>query len=72
MKKVFEVWVEDDAELLAICGGVAVERNSDNEKGVSFISLKQEDLKKCDGYLFRVLGKALEVKDGEANEREGE
>lgn len=66
MKKVFEVWIEDDAELMGICGGVVVVRSNDNNKGVSFINLRQEDLKKCDGYLFRVAGKALEVKDGEA------
>ena len=61
MKKAFTIWIEDDAEILAICGGIAVIKSDKSDKSVSFINFNEEKIKECNEYIFRVVGEMLEV-----------
>jgi hypothetical protein len=74
MKRAFTLCVEDGVKVVGLQIGVAVQRESDGEKGVTFFSLS-DDIRENDEWLFKVNGIAERIAIGEptgAEPRESE
>ena len=71
MKRVFTLSVEDDEKIVGLQIAVVVQRESDDEKGVTFLSLS-DDIRENDEWLFRVNGKAERIAIGEPMQTESE
>lgn len=54
MKKAFEIWIDDDAELSSFCGTVVSE--TEVKKGVTSICLSKAEIEGKAGYLFPIEG----------------
>lgn len=71
MKRAFTMHVEDGVKIVGLQIGIAVQRESDGEKGVTFFSLS-DDLRENDEWLFKVNGKAERMLTGEPTGAESE
>ena len=68
MKKAITFWIEDDAELVALCGSLAIKRAENIAKdygadGIQMFNLSQNDLKS--DFFCPIKGKMKKVRDGE-------
>lgn len=71
MKRVFTLSVEDGEKIVGLQIAVVVQRESDDEKGVTFLSLS-DDIRENDEWLFKVNGKAERIAIGESMQTESE
>lgn len=70
-KRAFTICVEDGCDIVGLQLGVAVQRESDGEKGVTFFHLS-EDFKDGDEWLFKVSGKAERIEKRRGAKRNAE
>lgn len=66
MKKAITFWIEDDADIVAFCGTIAIKRSENVQKdhgadGLQMLNLSPKDLK--DEIFLPIKGKAKEVRD---------
>lgn len=71
MKKAITFWIEDNAEVVALCGSLAIKRTENVEKnygadGVQMFNLSQKDLNL--EFFCPINGKMKEVRDGKVVE----
>ena len=71
MKRIFTLSVEDGEKIVGLQIAVVVQRESDDEKGVTFLSLS-DDIREIDEWLFKVNGKAERIAIGESMQTESE
>lgn len=64
MKRVFTLSVEDGVRVVGLQVGAVVQRESDGEKGVTFLSLS-DNICENDEWLFKVSGKAERISENE-------
>ena len=69
MKRVFTLSVEDGEKVVGLQIAVVVQRESDDEKGITFLSLS-DDIRENDEWLFKVNGKAERIAIGELMQTE--
>lgn len=74
MKKAITFWIEDDAELVALCGSFAIKRTENMAEdygadGIQMFNLSQNDLKS--DFFCPIKGKMKKVRDGKLVEDEG-
>ena len=50
MKKAFEIWIDDDDDLIGICGSFITKRSSDNDKTINCCNFNEKDLLGKVGY----------------------
>ena len=68
MKKAITFWIEDDAEVVALCGSLAIKRTENMAEdygadGIQMFNLSQKDLKS--DFFCPIKGRMKEVRDGE-------
>lgn len=71
MKKAITFWIEDDAEVIALCGTLAIKRTENVAKdygadGIQMFNLSQNDLKS--DFFCPIKGRMKKVRDGEVME----
>jgi len=59
MKKAFEIWIDDDAEIESFCGTIV--SNSDEMRGVTSVCLAKKDIEGKVGYYFPIKGNGAYV-----------
>ena len=74
MKKAITFWVEDDAEVVALCGSLAIKRTETMAEnygadGIQMFNLSQNDLKS--DFFCPIKGKMKKVRDGKVVKDEG-
>jgi len=71
MKRVFTLSVQDGEKIVGLQIAVVVQKESNDEKGVTFLSLS-DDIRENDEWLFKVNGKAERIAIGESMQTESE
>lgn len=71
MKKAITFWIEDDAEVVALCGSLAIKRTENVAKdygadGLQMFNLSPKDIKS--DFFCPINGKMKEVRDGKVVE----
>lgn len=60
MKKVFEIWIDDDCDLKGLCGTVIVKKK-DGEIGVTCSNFDEESLSGMVGYFYPAEGNGCKL-----------
>lgn len=73
MKKVFEIYIDDDATFEGFCGTV-IQKNNAGMCGVNCFNFNKLDLVGIDGYFFTACGKgnAIHIKPEETSTKTAE
>ncbi len=61
MKKAFTLNIEDDTKIVGLQIAVVVQRGSNDKKGVTFLSLSNDDIRENDEWLFKFNEKAERI-----------
>lgn len=75
MKKVFEIYIDDDAEFEGFCGTVISKKPNDETRdgmGVTMFNLDKETLAGSDGYYYPTKGKGEFIVNLKAARKEKE
>lgn len=73
MKKAITLWIEDDAEAIALCGSLAIKRAENiaadyGADGIQMFNLSQDDLKS--DFFCPIKGRMKKVRDTESENKE--
>ena len=61
MKRAFILSIEDDTKIVGLQIAAVVQRESNDEKGVTFLSLSNDDIRENDEWLFKFNEKAERI-----------